>query len=289
MFGKSKTAYFYVLPLVILITVFCIYPIAYNLFYSFYDWNGIASPKVYVGLMNFLKFFRDPVMLTILKNTLIYMVITASCRIFIGMWLAYIIKCRIPLDGFAKTVLYVPAVISYAVLGVVFSQMLDVNYGELGEIAAALGWKSVLKYPPLAYPVSALASIIGISVWKWTGYNMVLYYSALMSVPDDILEAAVIDGAPRRVIFFRILFPLLKSTHATSLILCILGSLKAFDVIYTLTKGGPGTATHFFSTFIYFKSIQQGRIGYAATISTVLVILAMIVTIFQIRAYNKTL
>ena len=287
MFYKGKTAYFYVLPLIILVLVFCAYPILYNLYYGFFDWNGISSPRVFAGMKNYIQIFQDSVMLTILKNTLIYMVITTFVRMFLGMYLAYLIKSKILFGGFCRTILYIPAIISFAVLGVVFSQMLDVNYGELGWIAKAFGWENVIKYPPLAYPQSALACIITIAAWKWTGYNMVLYYSALMSVPDDMTEAALIDGASRKVIFFRILFPMLRSTHFTTAILCVLGSLKVFDVVWTLTKGGPGTATHFFSSYIYFRSVSQGRIGYAAALSTILVILSMAVTILQIRSYNK--
>jgi raffinose/stachyose/melibiose transport system permease protein len=228
-------------------------------------------------------------MLVVMRNTIIYMVITTVTRVLLGMYLAYIIKCGVPFAGFSRAVLYVPAIISFAVLGVVFGQMLDVNLGEIGELARLFGWKSIMKYPPLAYPVPALASIIIIAIWKWTGYNMLLYYSALMSVSEEMVEAATIDGASRPTIFFRILFPMLKSTHYTSIILCILGALKNFDNVQTLTRGGPGYSTHFFSTYIYFRSVSQGRIGYASALATILVLLSLVITVLQIRQYNKTL
>jgi raffinose/stachyose/melibiose transport system permease protein len=259
------------------------------MFYGFFDWNGIGQPRIFSGLKNYRSVFTDTVMLIVLRNTMIYMIVTTSTRVLLGMYLAYIIKCGVPLGNFIKTLLYIPAIISFAVLGVVFGNMLDVNYGVLGDIAKFFNWTSVIKYPPLAYPNPALFSIISIATWKWTGYNMILYYSALMAVPDDMIEAATIDGASRPTIFFRILFPMLKSTHYTSVILCVLGALKAFDNIWTLTKGGPGYATHFFSTYIYFRSVSQGRIGYASALATVLVILTLVLTIIQIRQYNKTL
>jgi raffinose/stachyose/melibiose transport system permease protein len=257
----------------------------YNFYYSFFDWKGIAFPRVFGGLINYKEALKDPVILVVIKNTVVYMVITTVFRMMLGMYMAYILKCGIPLGGFYKTIMYIPAIISYAILGIVFIHMLDVNYGELGEIAKFLGLE--IKKPPLAYPNSALASIIALTVWKWSGYNMVLYYSAMLSISDEIIEAAIIDGAPRRVVFFRILFPMLRSTHYTSCILCILGALKAFDNVWTLTGGGPGHSTHFFSTYIYFKSIWQGAIGYASALSTILVILSLSITIFQIRQYNK--
>jgi raffinose/stachyose/melibiose transport system permease protein len=286
---KNKAAYFYTLPIILFILAFCIYPILYNLFYGFFDWNSIGMPKTFAGLKNYKLAFTDSVMLTVFKNTTIYLVVTTVTRVLLGMYLAYIIKCGVPFGDLIKTVLYVPAIISFAVLGVVFGHMLDVNYGVLGDLARTFGWASIIRYPPLAYPRPALISIIAISVWKWTGYNMILYYSALMGVPDDMIEAATIDGASRPVIFFRILFPMLKSTHYTSVILCVLGALKAFDNIWTLTKGGPGYATHFFSTYIYFRSVNQGRIGYASALASLLVLLTLLLTIFQIRQYNKTL
>ena len=149
MFRKSKTAYFYVLPIIIVVMLFCAYPIAYNLYYSFFDWNGIASPRIPAGFKNYIMILNDSVMITIIKNTLLYMVITTAVRMFGGMYLAYLLKSKIPLGGFCKTVLYIPAIISFAVLGVVFGQMLDVNYGELGEIARIFGWEGVMQFPPL--------------------------------------------------------------------------------------------------------------------------------------------
>jgi raffinose/stachyose/melibiose transport system permease protein len=286
---RNRAAYFYILPIILFILAFCVYPIFYNFFYGFFDWNGIAMPKHFAGIKNYITAFTDSVMLVVLKNTTIYMIATTATRVLLGMYLAYIIKCGVPFANFSKTVLYAPAIISFAVLGVVFGQMLDVNYGELGELARLFGWSAIMKTPPLAYPKPALASIILIAIWKWTGYNMILYYSALMAVPDELTEAATIDGASRPVVFFRILFPMLKSTHYTSIILCVLGALKNFDNVWTLTRGGPGYSTHFFSTYIYFRSVSQGRIGYASALATLLVMVTLSLTIFQIRQYNKTL
>ena len=139
----------------------------------------------------------------------------------------------------------------------------------------------------LATPKTALACLLFVNIWQWTGYSMLMYYTNMLNIPQDLYESATIDGAGSFKQFIYITFPLLRGTHITLIILDILGALKFFDLSYVLTDGGPAHATETFSTYIYTKSFSTFQQGQASTIVVYMFLIAMVLTVIQLKIYYK--
>jgi raffinose/stachyose/melibiose transport system permease protein len=172
------------------------------------------------------------------------------------------------------------------VVGNIFSKIFETNRGELNTILRTLNL-DFLTQQWLADPKVALYAIAMVNIWQWTGYSMLVYYANMLSIPDDLYEAATIDGAGTVKKFFSITLPLLRSSHFTLFVLGALGTLKCFDLPFVLTKGGPNYATEFFSTYIYKKSFDLFDQGGASTLVVLMFIIAIIITVAQLVIYTR--
>jgi len=287
------TNYLYVLPAILFIVFFVLYPILYNFFNSFFEWQSLRQDTIiYVGLKNFINLVKDPVTLIILKNTVIFFVITVVVQLGLALILAYLFSGfmgKIKGSNLMKTIVFTPVTANYVVVGIAFLRLLDMSFGDINLIIRAIGLDNIININWLGNPTAALYTLIFISIWKWTGYSMVIYFAGLMAIPQELKEAALIDGANNRGIFVRVIFPSLRSTHYTVLILNLIGVFKTFDHVQAITQGGPGRATQFFSTYIYLNATQLFKQGYASAYAVILFILTLAATIFALRMYNKGL
>ena len=170
------------------------------------------------------------------------------------------------------------------IVGSVFSKILETNKGYLNVFLRSVHLDS-LAQPWLAQPGTAVMWIIIVNIWQWTGYSMLVYYTGMLNIPSEVYEAADIDGASRLQRFFRVTFPMLRSTHFTVFIMGMIGSLKTFDIPYVLTAGGPNHATEFFSTYINRLSFSEFNQGKASAVVVVMLLIAMAITAVQLRIY----
>lgn len=278
------TSFLFVLPLLVLFLVFFAYPIIYNIIISFYDWNGISIDKTFVGLANYTKLLADPVMHKAFKNFVVIALSTTLIQAFIGIALASFFIRKIRFSGIYKILFYLPAVCTSTIVGTVFSKIFETNRGYLNVILRTLHL-DFLCQQWLATPKTALICLIFVNIWQWTGYSMLMYYTNMLNIPQDLYESATIDGAGSFKQFIYITFPLLRGTHITLLILGVLGALKFFDLSYVLTDGGPAHATETFSTYIYTKSFSTFQQGQASTIVVFMFIIAMVITVLQLKVY----
>ncbi len=276
----------FVMPLVILFLVMNVYPIVYNLVISATDWNGIAKSWNFIGLTNYSKLLVNPVMPRVIRNFAVFGIATILIQAALGVLLASFFARGVKGAGLYRTVFYVPVIATATIVGNIFSKILETNRGYLNEFFRTVGLNA-LAQPWLAEPNLALLWIILINIWQWTGYSMLMYYANMLNIPQDIYEAATIDGANPRQQFFRITLPLLRSTHFTLFVLGALGSLKCFDLPYVLTKGGPNYATEFFSTYINKQSFELFDQGMSSAIVVVMLALAMLITLLQLRLYSR--
>lgn len=274
------------MPLCLLFAVFIIYPICFNIYISFFDWNGISRDKLFVGFDNFIKIFNDPVLKIILKNFIVFGFITIVVQAFFGLVFASFFVRKIRGSSIYRTLIYLPVIATPAIVGNIFSKILETNRGYLNEALRFLGLDA-LTNQWLAKPETALAWIIIINIWQWTGYSMLMYYANMLNISQDIYEASAIDGANAFQQFFRITLPMLRSTHFTLFVMGVLGSLKCFDLPYVLTKGGPNYTTEFFSTYINKKSFEMFDQGGASALTVIMLLIAMIITFFQMRLYTR--
>lgn len=280
------SSFLFVLPLLLLFLVFFAYPIIYNFIISFYDWNGISLEKTFVGFSNYITLLKDPVMHKAFKNFVIIAIVTTFTQAALGILLASFFIRNIKFSGFYRVLFYLPAICTPTIVGTVFSKIFETNKGYLNVMLRALNL-DFLCQEWLARPKTALICLLFVNIWQWTGYSMLMYYTNMLNIPQDLYEAATIDGAGSVKQFTYITFPLLKGTHITLIILGVLGALKFFDLSYVLTDGGPAHATETFSTYIYTKSFSTFQQGHASTIVVFMFIIAMIITAIQLRIYDK--
>ena len=283
---KSYYGYLFILPIVLLFLTFIVYPIFYNLFISFYDWNGISLEKTFVGLENYVIVLKDPILYKILRNFVIFAFCTIIIQAALGLVFASFFIKKVKFTNFYRTIFYLPVIATPAIVGNIFSKIFETNRGYLNVWLRAIGLDS-LTQQWLAEPKLALGCLIFVNIWQWTGYSMLLYYANMLNISEDLYEAATIDGANQFQQFTKITFPLLRSAHFTLFVLGMLGSLKCFDLPYVLTRGGPNYATEFFSTYIYRQSFTLFKQGQASAIVMVMFVIAMVITLLQLKLYYK--
>ena len=284
---RQKIAgYLFVFPLLILFLLFIVYPIIYNIKISFYDWNGISIDKTFNGLQNYKSVFRDQVMLIAMKNFIIFAFTTIIIQALIGLFFAAMLRNNMRFSQIYRTLIYLPIIATPAVVGQIFSKIFETNRGYLNGMLRMLHLEGLCQQW-LADPKIALGCIIFVNIWQWTGYSMLLYYTNMLNISEDVYEAARIDGAGAWKQFLEITFPLLRGTHYTIFIMGMIGSLKTFDIPYVLTNAGPNHATEFFSTYINTKSFDLFKQGEASTIVVIVFLMAMIITGIQLRFYYR--
>jgi raffinose/stachyose/melibiose transport system permease protein len=265
--------------------VFCIYPLLFNFYYSAFEWNGMSKNKIFVGMENFRLLLKDPVMLKVLRNVFVFFAGTIFPQALFGIVIAYIINRKIVAGGFFRTVLYLPSIMTLSIVGTIFSRMLEPNIGAINVTLRSLHL-DFLALQWLGRPGPALFSLIMVNVWTWTGFSMLLYNVNMTNIPEELYEAATIDGASGFQQFFRLTFPLLRNTHLSLILLGSISVLKTFDLPYVLTKAGPNHATEFFSTYIYLLSFDYFDQGRSSALVTILFFLSLLLTIIQLRMYG---
>lgn len=283
---RRNTAYLYVLPAMLIVAVFMLYPILFNFKYSFFKWDGISAPTAFVGLKNYISFFKNPSFVVILRNTLVYAALTVIFQYAFGMISAVMLTKITRYRSFFSALLFLPVVITPSILGLVAAKIFDPTFGPVNKIFRAIGLE-VLAQPWLAQTWTAMLVICLIVVWQWSGFFTIFYSAGISNIPEEIYEAAVVDGAGEIRIFFNITLPMLKSTHYSLAILSGASVLKVFDIVWVLTEGGPYGSTEFFSTYILKKSYLEYNQGASSAISIVLFFLTLMLTAIQLVGQNK--
>ncbi len=285
---QNRYGWFFVSFALVLLGIFLIYPILNSLYLSTTSTKGIVQKSV--GLTNYVKLFKDQMFLTALKNTFIFFIIQVPIMLLLALALASILNDKsIKLRGVFRTAIFLPAVTSLVAYTVLFKMMFSLD----GFINTILMNLHIIKdpIPWLMHPFWARVTVIIAMTWRWTGYNMVFYLSGLQNIPDEIYEAAEIDGASKLQQFFHITLPMLKPIIVFTSIMSTIGTLQLFDEPMNLSQGGvtgsttgPGNSLLTMSVYIYnlcFKFMPN--FGYAATVSYVVVFIVATLSIIQFR------
>ncbi len=272
--------YFYLVPAVALVGGLIGFCIVFTVNASFYNWDGVGAGARSVGLANYLQMFRDPVFWDAIEHT-VAMAITIPVSMFLGLLFATLLHSRVVLKPLLKAILFIPVVISPAIMAPTWRQIFDLD-GPVNAALRAVGLGG-LAHPWLADPATGLFVLMVIVTWSSTGFNFLLYYAGLTAIDGEVLEAARIDGASNFTIFFRFLVPLTRTTSATLLLLGAIGIMKIFDVPYLVTQGGPAHATEFLSTYLFMQTVQNYSAGYGAAIAISMIVICVILAFAQIR------
>ena len=277
---------FYILPSFIFITVFFFYPIGYIFGISFLEWNGISQNKSFIGLDNYKNFFTDPIAMKSLGNQILWGIITILSQMFLGLTMAILLRSQAKFKIFYKLIFFLPNIISVAVVAYVFNKIYDNNFGELNYFLDSIKL-NFLQHPWLGDPDTALYCLMIANIWQWTGFSFLLYHAGMTQINEELYESARIDGANIFNIVRNIIIPLLKPTHIALMILGVIGTLKTFDIIYLTTGGGPARSTEFLSTYIFQKGILEFKASYASTMALMIVLIALVITVLQVKVYNR--
>ncbi|MEH7503074.1 sugar ABC transporter permease [Neobacillus drentensis] len=265
----------------VMIFLFYFYPMVQALILSFQ--SGVGANLTFTGIDNYTRLFKDPTFLTTVKNTVIYLIIQVPVMILLALFLSVLLNNKtLKLKGFFRTAIFLPCVTSLVAYSVIFKYL----FGQDGIINIMLMKVSLISEPIqwLTDPFWAKIAIIVAITWRWTGYNMIFYLSALQNVDESIYEAARIDGASAVQQFFKITIPMLKPIILFTSITSTIGTLQLFDEVMNITKGGPGNATMTISQYIYNLSFKYTPdFGYAATVSYAIVIMIVIFSIIQFK------
>lgn len=284
---RDWSNYLYVVPVFVFMIGLIYYTIAYTLYTSLFEWDGISPERTFVGLSNYAAILQDPVFYTALKNTVIFMVLAISVQMFLGLFMALLLRAPlVRLKSFYKSVFFLPTVLAPAIISFVFRHIYEAGDGELNALLEAVGL-GFLTMGWLSDPDVALYSLTAINIWQWTGFSFIMYFAALTTMDQSVVEAARIDGARSFQVVWHIIFPLLRPTHFSLVILGVIGALKTFDIVWLTTGGGPGRATEFLTTYIYKETILEYQAGYSSALSMILLATALLVTAIQLRAYRR--
>lgn len=268
-----------------IITVFIIIPIIYSLYMSLHDWNIMYNIKDFIGFGNYKEVFQDERFFNALKNTLIYTVSYVPILVILSLALAAFINEKFIASGFYKTVLFIPAITSMAIIAIIFRFLLD---GDIGYVSLALRKLGFSVPDFLRDPETAMWSVVLTSVWRWVGFYMVIFLSGFNSIPDSLYEAAEIDGAGKLRQFFSISLPLLMPTISFTLITNLINSFQVFDPVYVMTKGGPMFSTEVLVYYVYYMGFNVFDMGYASSMAFILFLIILVFTLIQLKGFMKS-
>jgi multiple sugar transport system permease protein/raffinose/stachyose/melibiose transport system permease protein len=271
----------FIAPAMILFFVYVLYPIGYILVNSLYEWDGV-NERIFVGFRNYVQMFQDDVFLISLRNVFYWIILTIFPQMFIGFIFAFILNHELKGRTAFRAILYMPAIISPVVIGIIWQRIFNPFGGFLSDIGLKTGL-TFLVQPYISDPNIAIFSVIAVNVWQWTGWSMLLYLAGMQSIDDEIFESTRIEGISKWQEIRFIVWPMLKGTHLTLILLGVIGALQTFDLVYTLTNGGPNNASQMLSTYIFLRSFRLQSMGYGSAMSVFTLVLALGLSLFQIK------
>jgi len=261
------------LPAAIVFTMFYLFPTIASLFFSLTRWNFQSA--TFIGLANFVQFFHEQNLYQGLINTLIYGVMTSGLKVVLGLLLGMLLTSQIIARGYLRSVVFFPVLVSTVGVGITFTAMMHPTEGVINTTLAMFG----IHGPGwLTDPHLALISVALVDVWKGVGLATVIYMAGLVSIPQDYYEAAAIDGATGWDRFWNITLPLVMPATTTVVILSLIGGLRSFDLIWAMTKGGPGFTSDVIASVIY-KQYQAGFYGLSTAGNVVLFVVVSIIIV----------
>ncbi len=274
---ESTWGFILLLPNLIVFLVFSLFPLLASFFLSFTKWN-MMSPMEWVGFHNYIELFKDEIFLKSLWNTIYFALGTVPIGVIISLFLAVALNQRIKGVRIFRAAFFLPVIASWVATSLVWMWMYNPQFGLINYILSLMGikgpgWLTSLKW--------AMPSIIITSIWKGIGFNMLLFLAGLQGIPKSYYESADIDGANWFQKFFHITVPLLSHTTLFILIIAVINTFQAFDLIYMMTYGGPARSTSVLVFYLYQNAFKYFRMGYASAIAYVLFFLVLIFAVVQ--------
>ena len=280
---KRQMNLFY-LPALVLMLLFVAYPFSEAVRLSFTQWNGYSQNKIYIGLNNYLKLLTDENFHMAFRNTLVYGFGCAFLQNIFGLLFALLLNTRFRGHSVVRTIIYLPVMISGLIMGYIISFFVQYNGGIFNEM---LSWFGSAPIDFMASGTRGVVIIMLINSWQYVGISMVIYMAGLQNIPKMYYESSEIDGASPWARFRHITLPLLTPAMSSAVIMNIIGSLKLYDVIVSLSSGGPGFTTHSLSTYISNQYFKAQNAGYSAAVGVFTFAFILVVAGVFSRIFSK--
>ena len=285
--GDKKAIVVFVLPGFLLFFFVILLPIVQSTYFSLLKWDGITEP-IFIGVQNYIKMFTEDshLFLSSIKNSLILAGFSVFLQLPLALVLALILANGIRGEKMYRTIYFIPVIISTVIIGQLWMKIYHPNYGLLNVFLDKIGLPS-WKREWLGKKETALTAAFIPMIWQYVGYHMLLFYTAVKSIPTEMKEAARVDGAGGITIAFRIVIPQIMSMIKTCVIFAVIGSLKSFDLIYVLTKGGPMHATEVPSTLMYNNIFVKYSFGSGSAMAIFIIIECLVLTMLIQKIFQK--
>lgn len=277
---KIDWAQFLSLPALLIYGMFFVYPLLQGIGMSMTDWDGMGTAS-FVGLRNFIDFFHDSRAMHDIKTTLVFAIGSAVLLNVVGLIYALLMNTNFRGKSIARVIIYLPAIISPLIMGYIWYFLLQPGRGFLYHAFAMLGLPDLIGNWMGSYS-SALWVLVFVNVWQFSGMTMIIYLAGLQSIPSDLIEAAKLDGANSWQQFWSVTVPMLMPAIRINVVTNIIGSLSVFDVIMSLTEGGPGYATESLSIYI-MRMCYGSRTGYSTAVAMILFFIILIPVLISMR------
>lgn len=277
--------YLFVLPAIILLLLFLIYPAIQSFIKSASEWDGISKP-VYIGFDNFKDIFNEKGFWLAVKNTFILLPIAVIGTVVLGFLLAVAIERQVKGWKFFKVAWFIPVMMSPTVVSMLWLRIFDPTYGPLNQILRYLGL-GILAQDWLSNPKIAIYSIGMVIVWQYTGFTMLLLLTAMENIPIEIHDSATLDGINLLGRIRYIIFPMIRPAFMIVVLLQIISTLKVFDVVWVLTQGGPGQASTVLGVYLYQTAFTFQRFGYGSAVAVILFVVLLIIGLIYLNVTRQ--
>ena len=273
-------------PALIFLAITALFPLLYSLYLSFFrlKLNLPNQQPVFVGLANYIRMFSDKMLGISTWNTLLFAFLSVALEVILGLMVAMVICSDKMWSRVATSIFMIPMIMAPVAIGTMWRMMLDPTTGVVNYFLSFLGIDPVQW---LAEPTMAKISVLLVNVWQLTPWVTVICAAGLKALPGDCIQAALVDGATPRQIFWNIILPLIKPVLVIVVMMRFTDAFKVFDTVYVMTNGGPGTATEMLPNFIYKQGLKYYDAGYAAALAIVFVVTMTLVSIFFMRMRKK--
>jgi len=283
---QKLTPYGFLAPAVLVFGLALFYPVFYSIRLSFFNWRLVEvyrkAPE-FVGIQNYIKIVQSPAFQTSLKVTAIFITVTLAAELIVGMGLALLAERKIKGLHMFRTIFLLPIMVAPVVVGVLWRFMFNPNYGLINYFLGLVGIDNVLW---LSKPFPALTAVILTDIWQWTPFVFLMLLAGLQNVPDDVLEASIVDGASYVQRLRHVKLPMIKSIIGLTIVLRLIDGLRALVVMYVMTNGGPGRSTEVLSLHIYKKAFVSRRLGEASTLAVFLIMILLIVSTLLFQFFS---
>jgi ABC-type sugar transport system permease subunit len=277
-------------PLGAAFLLFWIYPIAAAAIFSFTNWHGFVSQTPFIGLANYTRAFQDPIFLQALRNTVVFVLITAPAGIALGLLLALAINQAGPLTQLFRTIYFVPVITSVIATAFVWRYMYQPQFGVFNQVLSLLGLPTQRW---LLDPGQALLCVAAFAIWQGVGFNMVIFLAGLTTIDTVYYDAARVDGANSWQVFWKVTLPLLRQTMLFVMVTTIINGLQVFAPVYIMTSaiisggesapGGPMNRTLVIVVYQWLMAFKELELGYGAAMGMILLVIILVVTLLQLR------